>query len=91
MWAVWGTTGTSEGGHGGGGRAGAAAGQACGGDERSSVRTGVRRRGRAAGGLRAAWTGGHTRDRRWHSGDGGFVRERGRNRESPRGVLPAGS
>jgi hypothetical protein len=59
MWVVWGTAGTTEGGHDGGGQAGAWRGQAAG------------RRGRAAAGLRAAWTGEHGGDRRRCGGGGG--------------------
>jgi hypothetical protein len=55
--------------------------------------------GRAAAGLRAAWTGGRGEDGTTAGTGSGTAaaaifreRERGRNREmSPRGVLPAGS
>jgi hypothetical protein len=59
MWAVWGTAGTSEGGHSGGERAGARRGRAGG---RAAAPTGTRQRGRAAAGLRPAWTDGRGRD-----------------------------
>jgi hypothetical protein len=71
-----------------GGRARAWRGRAAG---RAAARTGAQRRGWAAAGLRAAWTGGCGGDGRRHGGGDGFDRERRRNRESPRGVLPAGS